>query len=159
MLVNLLQRLHDLSISGWVRESFNIFPALESIHIYSMIFLITMVAAFDLRLLGYNVARHPQPLSKFSRVVIPWAWLCLGVNFVTGTLLFISKAPDYYTNPAFRIKMLLILIGVVYHSLLLPVAVRWDDVPAMSFSMKFAGGVSLLLWIGVITASRMIAFT
>jgi hypothetical protein len=159
MAVNLLQWLHDLRISAGVRESFTIFPALECIHIYSMILLIGIVAAFDLRLLGFKLARHPQPLSKLSRLVIRCTCVCLTVNFVTGAFLFASKAPDYYINPAFRLKMLLILTGVGYHSLLFPIASRWDEAPAKSVGVKLTGGFSLLLWIGVIAASRWIAFT
>ena len=159
MITNLLQWLHDLSISTLVRESFTIFPILECIHIYSMILLITLVATFDLRLIGFNLARRPMPLARFAKLVVPWAWVCLIINFLTGSLLFMSKAPDYYVNPAFRLKMLLILIGVVYHSILLPLALKADDAQPTSIGIKFAGGFSLSLWIGVIASSRVIAFT
>ncbi len=54
--------------------------------------------------------------------------------------------------------MTLILAGIVYHSILLSRASRWDDAPPMSAGIKLAGGVSMLLGIGVIAASRWIAY-
>jgi hypothetical protein len=158
MLVHLLQWLHDLSVSATVRESFWVFPALECTHIYSMILLITVVAAFDLRLIGIKITKHVQSLSKLSRLVLRVGVACLIVNFTTGAFLFASKAPDYYINSAFRVKILLILFGVAYHSVLLIKASKWDEAPATSMGVKVAGVFSLLLWVGVIAASRWIAF-
>lgn len=158
IITNLLQWLHDLSVSATVRESFWVFPALECTHIYSMIFLITVVAAFDLRLIGIKVSQHVQSLSKLSKLVLRLGMVCFIVNFITGTFLFASKAPDYYINSAFRIKMLLIFFGVAYHSVLLIKAAKWDEAPATSMGIKVAGVFSLLLWVGVIAASRWIAF-
>ena len=158
MFTHLLQWLHDLSVSTTVRESFWVFPALECTHIYSMIFLITVVAAFDMRLIGIRISRHVQSLSKLSKLVLRVGLVCFFVNFTTGAFLFASKAPDYYINSAFRVKMLLILFGVAYHSVLLSKASKWDDAPASSVGIKVAGVVSLLLWVGVIAASRWIAF-
>ncbi len=158
-MVKLCQWLHDLSVSATVRESLWVFPTLEWVHIYSMIFLITVIAAFDLRLMGFAIGRQPrQPLSQLLSRVLRWALASFCVNAVTGSLLFMSKAPDYYTNSAFRIKIVLIFLGVLYHYLLLPRLVRREENPAVPFGIKFAGGFSLLIWIGVIAASRWIAF-
>ena len=158
MLHSFLQWLYDQAVSTSVRESDAIFPALECIHIYSMIFLITAIAAFDLRLLGFQFGRHPITFPKFSKLVFRSAGACFAVNVITGGFLFAAKAPDYYANAAFRVKMLLILAGVAYHLLLLSRASRWEVVPMKTFAIRFVGAISLLLWIGVIAASRWIAF-
>ena len=156
MLVGLCQWLFDLSVSATVRESLWVFPTLECVHIYSMIFLITVIAVFDLRLMGLWMGR--QPLSQLARPVLRWMWVCFSVNALTGSFLFASRAPEYYTNTPFRIKILLIFLGVTYHTVVLRRAGRWDDAPAMPVGTKLAGGFSLLLWVGVIAASRWIAF-
>jgi hypothetical protein len=157
--MNLLHWLYVQPVSTLVRESYTIFPALECIHLYSMIVLITTIAAFDLRLLGVQVGRHPLPLPRLAKLVIRFAGLAIAVNFLTGSFLFASKAPDYYVNVAFRIKMALILAGIAYHFVLFSKALKWENTPAQSIALKFVGGISLLLWIGVIAASRWIAFT
>jgi len=159
MLERLCQWLHDLPVSATVRESLWVFPTLECIHIYSMILLITLLASFDLRLAGVTLSRHShRTTSEISKIVLRWVWIFLLVNFVTGGLLFLSKAPDYYVNSAFLIKMLLILTGAIYQFALLRLAPKWDDVPSMPMTVRMAGALALLFWAGVIAASRWIAF-
>jgi len=160
---DLLQWLYDLPVSQTVRELLWVFPTLEWIHIYSMVFLITVFAALDLRLMGFAMEPHPrQPLSQLAKKILRLAWISLGVNAVTGTLLFMSSAPDYYVNSAFRIKILLIAVGVAYHwaviGVVLPMVDREDNAAAMPIGNKLVGGFSLAIWVGVIAASRWIAF-
>ena len=73
-----------------------------------------------------------------------------------------SSAPDYYVNSAFRIKILLIAVGVAYHwaviGVVLPMVDREDNAAAMPIGNKLVGGFSLAIWVGVIAASRWIAF-
>ena len=159
MLANFFQWFYDLSVSATVRESLWVFPTLECVHIYSMIFLISVLGIFDLRLLGISIGRQRQPLSQLCSMVLRSAWVCFIVNAVTGLLLFVSLATDYYINSAFQIKVLLIFLGLVFHSVVLPRAARnWEDAPSPAFWSRFAGGFSLVLWIGVVVASRWIAF-
>ena len=156
MLASFFQWLSDFQISLTVRESLWVFPALECLHIYSMIFLVTVVAAVDLRLLGLVMGR--KPLSQHSRMALRWMWVCLGINTVSGVLLFMSRAPDYYINSAFQIKILLVVLGTAYHSVLFHQVGRWDDTPAIPVGARLTGSFSLLLWVGVIAAPRWIAF-
>ena len=157
--LRICQWLQDLPVSATVRSSLWVFPALESVHIYSMIFLVTCIGAFDLRLSGFLIVPESlRPFSKFTKVVLRWASLFITLNLITGGFLFAAKASEYYLNPAFRIKMLLIFSGVAYHALLLPLAAKWNDASATSGGPKLAGLFSLCLWIGVIAAARWMAF-
>lgn len=156
MFAHLWQWLYDLQISATVRESSWVFPTLECIHLYSMVFLIGLVAAFDLRLMG--IALEPQPVSYFSRLVRRWVWIPLGVNTVTGTLLFASKPMEYSGNLAFVMKMLFLFVGVTYHAVILRKADRWDGLAKMPTGVSVLGGFSLLLWLGVLASSRWIAY-
>jgi hypothetical protein len=154
-----LKWLEALPVSVTVRESLWVFPALECIHIYSMVLLVSIFAIFDLRLMGFSLDRQsPEPLAQLSRRLLRWGWFCFGINLVTGSLIFASEAVKMSTNWAFQLKMAMILVALVGHSIVLRVAVRWDGAPAMPLQAKLVGGFSLFLWIGVITASRWIAF-
>jgi hypothetical protein len=155
---DLLTSIQDLSISQTVRKSLWAFPALECIHLYSMVFLITVVATFDMRLMGSRLAQEAQPLSKLSRLAFVVASLCFGVNLVTGTFLFAYKSTDYYITSAFCVKLLLILIAVGYQLFLFSLGSKWSGTPANSLGQRLAGFTSLALWIGVIAESRWIAF-
>jgi hypothetical protein len=152
----LWQWIYQLSISESVRASSWIFPVLECIHLYSMVFLVGLVGAFDLRLMGASIDN--QPLSQLSRFVARWVWIPFVINAITGTLLFGSKAPEYTANPAFEIKMALIFIGLIYHYIVIRKARGWDHFPIMPVGIRVLGGLSLAIWIGVISSSRWIAY-
>ena len=149
--------IYDLPISVMIAEGAWQFPLLEVIHIYSMIFLITAVALFDLGFMGFPV--WSETISRVAKMALRWTWVCFGVNAVSGTLLFMSRAPEYAGNWAFQLKIALVFVGMIFHTIVLRKAVRWERVPAMGFGSKLLmGGISLLIWVGVITASRWIAY-
>ena len=156
MFASLFQWLYDLPVSTTIRESLVVFPALECIHIYSMIFLVTVIGAVDLRLLGLAVGR--KPISHHSKLALRWMWVCLSINAASGTLLFMSRATDYSINSAFQIKILLVVLGTTYHAVLFRKVGRWDDTPIAPVGARLVGSLSLILWVGVIAASRWIAF-
>ena len=154
--------VQHLSVSRAVAESLWEYPTLGLIHLYSMVFLMTVIAALDLRLMGIAMDRgSQQPLPQLTRRVLGFAWMSLGVNAVTGTLLFMSRATEFYSNSAFQIKILLVFLGMVYHSIVfptivLPRATRWDESSRTPIGAKLMGVFSLLLWAGVVVASQWI---
>jgi hypothetical protein len=158
VVLDFLKSIQALSLSQTVRKSLWVFPALECIHIYSMIFLVTVVATFDMRLMGFKIVGEAQPLPKLAKLALVLGSICFGVNLVTGLLLFMSHGPDYFVNSAFLIKMVLVLSAVAYHLWLFSRASKWGDAPAHTVRSRFTGLASLVLWVGVIAASRWIAF-
>lgn len=86
------------------------FPAVETIHLPAMILLVGSITVFDLRLLGFALKR--EPVSQLAERLLPFTWTAFGVMALTGSLLFTSDAViKYCPNPAFRIKLLLILLA------------------------------------------------
>ena len=159
--MELWQWLYDLSLSKIVRESFWVFPAVQCIHIYSMIALIAILSAFDMRVMGFGMGgiASRRPISEFARAVLQWVWIPFIINATTGMLMFASKAPEYRNNSAFVLKMFLIFFGMGYHVVLLRKATHWQDRLGMPVGVKVAGLPSLLVWVGVIAASRWIAYS
>lgn len=154
---NFWQWIYDLPLSASVRESEYLFPTIEWIHIYSMIFLISLFTAVDLRLLGFNLGSK-KPFAGTLKKVMPAAWIAFSVNAVTGSLLFMSASVDYVANIAFLVKISLIACAFIYHWVALPVVARREDAAGRSALGKVVAAVSLAIWIGVIAASRWIAF-
>jgi hypothetical protein len=149
--------IYDLRVSQMIAEGAWQFPALEVIHIYSMIFLITAVTLFDLSFMGFPVGS--DAISRVAKMALRWTWVCFGINALSGTLLFMSRAPEYAGNWAFQLKLALVFVGMIAHTVILRKAVRWETVPSMGFGSKLlVGGISLLIWVGVIIASRWIAY-
>jgi len=152
--------LEDSSIGASVRESLWLFPAIETIHLLGMALLFTTIAAFDLRLLGLTL--RGTPAHELARRLFPWAWAGFAVQVITGALLFSSEATKMAVNPAFRLKMLLIVLAGL-HALTFRLLARrrmtaWDANRPTPRTARLAGITSLALWIGVVAAGRWIGF-
>ena len=154
--MNLWQWLYDSTLGTGVRDSTWIFPFLEVIHIYSLIIVIGLVGAFDLRLMG-RALQHMK-LSVVASFVLRWILFPVGINMVTGTLLFMSKAPEYSVNRAFQVKIALIVAGVIFHIIILRRSSKTSDNVNVGWAVKLLAGLSLAVWAGVIAVSRWIAY-
>jgi hypothetical protein len=155
------QWLEKTSLGSTVRESLWLFPAIETVHLFGIILLVGSTVAFDLRLLGLGL--REQAVSKLASRLLPWAWVGFAVQVVTGALLFASEATKCYANPAFRGKILLLLLAGV-NALLFHVApfrkvAAWDNASTPPVGAKLAGILSILLWFGIVAAGRWIGFT
>ena len=52
MSVDILKSIYELNVSQNVRKSLWIFPFLECVHLYSVVFLVSVIASFDIHLMG-----------------------------------------------------------------------------------------------------------
>ena len=134
------------------------FPLIESIHVVAMVVLIGSILMADLRLLGVTARQYaPAPMSS---ELTHWAWGGFALAVVTGAALFISRPGAYAANPAFQIKLaLLICAGVNVFLLRRHVRINSNSgkiSEPLSTRVKVAGGLSLTLWIGIIVAGRWV---
>ena len=84
-------------------------PMVESLHFLGLTLLFGSIAAWDLRLIGVG---HGVPIAEFHRL-IPFAVVGFAIN-VTSGVGFLMAAPDQYIyNPAFHVKMLLVVLAGV----------------------------------------------
>ena len=154
------QWLEQTSVGSAIRQSLWLFPAIETIHLLGMAALLATITVLDLRLMG--VAARRQPVSKLAARLIPWAWIGFAIQVITGTLLFSSEAVKIYPNPAFRLKMVLLLIAgvqaLIFQTLISRKLFTWDDRPSLPLTAKIIGLTSILLWLGIVAAGRFIGF-
>jgi hypothetical protein len=147
-------------VASSIRQSLWLFPAIETVHLLGMAVLVTTVTTFDLRLLGW--ARRRERVSDLAPRLLPWTWTAFAVQLVTGVLLFSSEARKIYDNPAFRLKLLLILVACVQTLIFQATAYRnlssWDLRGTLPLGAKLAGAISILLWIAIVAAGRFIGF-
>src|SRR5882757_11345537 len=160
-LLTLCKWLEQTSVGAGVRESLWLFPAIETVHLFGIILLVGSTVAFDLRLLSF--ALREQSVSRLASRLLPWAWIGFAVQVLTGLLLFASEATKCYGNPAFRIKMLLLLLAGVnalaFHVAPFRNVAAWDKASTQPVGAKVAGALSILLWFGIVAAGRWIGFT
>jgi hypothetical protein len=151
--------LEQTAAGASVRQSLWLFPAIETVHLVGMAALLATVGAFDLRLMGFILPG--ESISSLSRRLLPWAWTAFALQVITGGLLFSSEAAHMVRNPAFRLKMLLIVLAGL-HALIFHLAARrnrpaWNTATPPLLA-RIAGLASILLWIGVVAAGRWIGF-
>ena len=145
--------LEQTAVGTSLRESLWLFPAVETVHLLGMALLVGTTMAFDLRLLGF--ALRERDAEEVGRRLLPWAWVGLVVQILTGMMLFASEAVKLYGNTAFRLKMVLLVFAGV-NALLF----HWTGTGSArnAVGRKLAACVSLLLWLGIVTAGRFIGF-
>jgi hypothetical protein len=159
-LQHLCQLLYDSRIGTAIRESDNAFPIIESVHVLGITLLAGTIAVLDLRMLG--VILREIPVRRIARAVLPLTWSGFVVMFISGFLLFWSEAAKNYTNPAFRIKLVLLILAglnpVIFHTGVYRRAHEWELARVAPWRARIAAIVSLTLWSGIIIAGRAIAY-
>lgn len=157
---DIAERMYALELSEAIRESLYLFPALNLAHVVAIVLLAGTIAIVDLRLLG--LALPETSISGLSRQLLPLTWLGTLAMVVTGLLLFLPQASRIYANPALLAKLGLLVLAALnafaWHRSLARNGAAWDSAARPPLRARLAGGSSLLLWIGIIVAGRLIAF-
>lgn len=130
------------------------FAATECVHIASLALSIGMIAIVDMSLLGAGL-RGQSPAKLLRGTEIP---TMAGLVIVTGSglALFTTDPLRYYYSPTFRLKMVLLLAGILYNY---TIHRRMTQPGSPLAAAKAAGALSLLIWISVIFCGLFFAFT
>lgn len=138
--------LEAIEASGpavFLRTSFYLYPILNAVHILALGALVTAVVVMDLRVLG---AWRAIPLQSVMALLRPLAVVALILAVVTGGLLFSVRPLDYVANPAFRLKLVLLLVALVN-------AAAFQVWPRPVLAV-----LSILIWPAVLLSGRFIGF-
>ena len=106
--------------------------------------------------------RHAKDAKRVIESTRIWKRCGFVLMISCGILLAGSKLDTYYANPYFLMKLsLLVLIGI--HGLIFRPTVYCrpadlDRTPQPPLRAKLAGGISLVLWLSVLTCGRWIAY-
>ena len=147
----MLAALEATALGEAIRRSVWAYPALEVVHIASFGVLIGSLLVFELRVFGLARVLEPVPL---ARLALGASLAAFASAAASGVLMFVSDATGLAAHPAFRVKLVLILIAgvnaIVFHA---RGGVRLQDRVA-----RWQSAASLLLWLSVIGAGRLIAY-
>lgn len=153
-----LAALEQSRVGEQMRESW--FPYVEGIHVLALALSVGTIVWFDLRLVG--LAMRARPASEIYQGLKAWMVTGFTIMFVTGALLFVAHATKAYESPVFRAKAaLLLLAGVnmlVFHLTIDRRRAEWNEMPVPPVAARAAGLLSLVLWLSVIAAGRMLAY-
>ena len=137
-----------------------LYPIVEIVHIAGFAVLVGAVALFDLRLLG---CARALPLRLLAAHLLPWAVGCLLLIVPAGLLMFASHPRDFLDNGTFLLKMALLLAAGInaaaFHLGVWRRVAAWDVQAATPAGARVHAGLSLLLWLGVISCGRLLAYS
>jgi len=143
-----------------LRESSLAYPVIMATHLTGMALFGGMILITDLRLLGL-VMRGYSVSDVVGQLRI---WKRIGLVLVAGCglLLACSKAEFYYINPFFWTKLSLFLL-VAIHALVFRKSVYYntaeiDRAPVIPTNAKVAAWLSLVLWVSIVSAGRLIGY-
>jgi hypothetical protein len=130
--MNLFQQIQDLALSRAISQSIWGYPIVGAVHVLG-------IALFGGAVLVSDFSSIEDALQLRA-----WKRIGFGIVMLTGALLFASNAVRYAKSLCFEAKMVLLVLLAIN---------------ALCFSRtRRRAHISLVLWIGVIFASRGIAF-
>ena len=151
---SLFRWMSDSPLAAWVSSSAVIWPTLETIHFVSLCVLMGSLLVIDLRLIGFYRERCASTVAILARLAL----LAFAVNLATGVLFLFGNTFKYVGNPAFEIKLLLIVAAGINAGLYQWRLRHLVDTEKVTWSSIAVGWISLTLWAGVIICGRMITF-
>jgi hypothetical protein len=153
-----LQWLEQTTFSDWVLTSFIGFPLMLSLHAVGLAISMGLLLVLNLRMLG--LFRFISYI--FFKRALLLAWTGLGINFLSGTILFVPRGVEYVGDTAFLTKMVLIIFGlfntVWLHRQLVRESGLWASDLAAPIPVRFWAATSMVIWFGVIASGRLIAY-
>jgi hypothetical protein len=152
--------LYESSIATGIRESETLFPALQTVHIVSVLTVLGSVSMFDLRVLGIVlVGETPRAVSA---IALPITRLGFVGAAVSGTVLFAAQSEHIYRNPFLLCKFAVLLLALINVALFHLTDFRhidtWSREAAVPVRAKVFAGLSLGFWILVLVLGRLIAY-
>jgi len=151
----LLAVLSQSDIATYLRFSRWGYAAVNTTHVFGIALLVGAIVPLDLRLMGAWPGIAHRDL---TRVLVPVAGVGLTLAVVTGALLFGVRADEYAGLGVFWAKMALLAVGAVSALSAHLWFGRWLETASRRQLFRI-GAVSLICWVGVLVAGRMIAFS
>ena len=161
MITALLEWLQATSPAVFIHQTKWAFTTIEVIHVIAISLVIGSIAIVDLRLLG--LASTKRPFTELAREVLPWTWVAFVLAALTGLLMFMSKATDYFWTTTFQIKIaIMVLAGInmlIFEFITVRGVQQWDLKPTPPPPARLAGGISLTCWVLIFVFGRWTGFT
>jgi hypothetical protein len=147
-------------LSQWIQVTTWVVPTVQTVHILAIAVVASSALMIDLRLVGLFWA--DRPMKQVTARFLPLVWWPLLILFVTGLIMVISEPARSLKNPAFQLKMALLICALIVTGLFVFLQRRnakFGDLRkgprAATISVAI---VSMLLWSAIVFAGRWIAY-
>jgi hypothetical protein len=152
--------LHDFLSDTTHTATWLIIPVSQTVHILAVSVIMICVASLNLTLLGIGSQR--ENFGKRVTDLTPWIWSALIALLATGILQTLAEPNRELLSMAFRLKLLLVIavvaITAVYQRTIRKDADFWWRSREREQLATALGTISLVLWLGIAAAGRLIAY-
>jgi hypothetical protein len=141
-----------IQVTNWV------VPTVQTIHILAIAVVASSVLMIDLRLIGAFWA--DRPVREVAARFLPLVWWPLIILFVTGAVMIVAEPSRSLKNPAFQLKMALLVAALTVTATFQFLQRRnaaFGDRRSRAAATMIAI-ISMLLWSSIVFAGRWIAY-
>ena len=151
----ILTAIQSSAIGQAIAKSDHLVGATAQIfHVLGFIFLLSSLVLINLRLLGVTLTNLSIPEVAKEPLRFIWAGLFFAVS--SGILMFVSAPLLYWTNPAFDLKIVLLVAAVLLQVTAYRKVISSETPnPALA---RASVAASVVLWFGVGLAGRAIGY-
>jgi hypothetical protein len=143
-----------IQVTKWV------VPLVQTVHILAIAVVASSVFMIDLRLIGMFWA--DRPMKDVSSRFLPLVWWPLLILLATGVIMIIGEPARSLKNPAFQLKMTLLVAALIVTGLFQLLQRRNTAFGDLRSGPRAAAAtvavVSMLLWSAIVFAGRWIAY-
>jgi hypothetical protein len=152
--------IDQTQLSQWMQVTNWVVPTVQTVHILAIAVVASSALMIDLRLIGVFWA--DRPMRDVSARFLPLVWWPLLILLITGLIMVISEPARSLKNPAFQLKMALLIGALIITGIfqfLQRRNSRFGDLhKAPRAAALTVAIVSMLLWSAIIFAGRWIAY-
>lgn len=143
------QTLDAIGVGPWARGSGAVYPVANVAHVLGVVALVGAIGILDLRIAG---AWRDLPQDRLSRALTPVAVVGLAIMVVSGFVLFAADGAALSRSGVFQLKLALIALALANAALF-----RWRA--GAGAAARPLAMLSIGLWVAVVIAGRMIAYS
>jgi hypothetical protein len=158
--VSIAETIQSIGFLTDFRESALVYPVVLTTHLSCIAVFGGMILMTDLRLLG--LAMKDRTVTDVVNQFRVWKRVGFCIMVTMGALLASSEAVKYAPNPYFWAKMSLLMLVAVHALIFRPRVYNntaaIDKEPVLPARAKLAGGLSLVLWLSILTMGRLIGY-
>lgn len=148
--------LEGSSVGAAMRGSKGWYPLANVVHVIGLVLLVGAIGVLDLRITGLG---RTIPIAALSRLTTPIAILGLLVLLASGFLLLAADAGPLVRSGTFRVKMLLLALGVLNALAFRRMYGDLRDGREPPIGARMMAFASICLWLTVGSLGRLIAYS
>ncbi len=161
LLLNFCSYLENTPISLSIQGSSWVIPAVQTSHLLAIAAVIIASLMIDLRLLRISGIESSITIvmSRYASII----WIAIPVLAVTGAVMIIAEPARSLANPAFQLKMIMLMAvlsitfwmqRMSHHN-----SFFWNASPSKRRLASILALCSIVLWVGIVSCGRWIAYT